>query len=266
MTTFQQLTRTTGFYHVLKAVIYRDLLIWFRYPIDAVLGILGNVFVFGMIFYGGRLITAQAINNTIEGLIVGYFLWTLSFGAYSGITNEIRAEASWGTLERHYITPFGFGPVVFAKAVAIIFRTFLTSSVILGVMLLMTETHLDIHFLTVLPVALLAITSALGLGFAMSGLSVLYKRISNLVNILQFALIGLISAPIFDLWWTKFLPLVQGSKLLQKAMTSGIYIWEFDPVALAILLGTAAFYLGIGYVTFSLTTKRARHLGTFGDY
>ncbi|UPM44730.1 ABC transporter permease [Halocatena salina] len=254
------------YYYLLKAVVYRDLLIWLRYPVDAALGLFMNVFFFGLMFYGGSLIAGQAINDSIEGLIVGYFLWTLSVGAYAGIAKDIQSEANWGTLERHYITPFGFGPVIFAKAVAILFRTFLTSFLVLIAMLLLTGTNLNLHLLTIITVAILTIASALGFGFAMGGLSVLYKRISNITNILQFAFIGLISAPVFDLWWTKFLPLAQGSSLLQRAMKNGVRVWEFPPLELAILLGSAVFYLGIGYVVLIFATRRSRHLGVLGDY
>jgi ABC-2 type transport system permease protein len=180
--------------------------------------------------------------------------------------NDIQSEASWGTLERHFMTPFGFGPVVFAKSVAIVFRTFLTSAAVLAVMLLVTGTTLELNLVTVLPVAVLTIVGALGLGLVMGGLGVLYKRISNLANILQFAFIGLISAPVFDLWWTRFLPLAQGSAMLQRAMRDGVRLWEFEPTALAVLVGTAVLYLGIGYAVFGLTTRRARRLGVLGDY
>jgi ABC-2 type transport system permease protein len=258
--------RSKRYYYLLRAVIYRDLLVWVRYPVNAALGLFMGVFFFGLMFYGGTLLAGQAITDSIEGLIVGYFLWTLSLGAYSGITNDIRSEASWGTLERHYTTPFGFGPVVLAKGVAIVFRTFLTSTVVLAVMLLMTGTRLDLNLLTIVPVAALAIATALGLGFAMGGLGVLYKQIGNVVNLLQFAFIGLISAPVFDLWWTKFLPLAHGSALLQRAMTDGVRLWEFEPAALSILVGTAVLYLGLGYGAFRLATRRARRLGVLGDY
>jgi len=260
------MSRSGGYYHLLKAVIYRDLLIWVRYPVDAALGLVMGVFFFGVMFYGGSLLAGEAIGESIEGLVVGYFLWTLSLGAYSGITNEIRSEASWGTLERHFITPFGFGPVMLAKAVAIVLRTFLTSAIVLAVMLLMTGTSLDLNVLTVVPVAILAIASALGLGFAMGGLSVLYKQIGNVLNLLQFSFIGLISAPAFDLPWLKALPLAQGSALLQRAMTEGVRLWEFEPAALAILVATAVGYLAAGYVAFGLATRRARRLGVLGDY
>ncbi|WP_436344182.1 ABC transporter permease [Natronorubrum sp. FCH18a] len=266
MTAARRPLRTGGYAHLLRAVIVRDLLIWLRYPINAALMLFMTVFFFGLMFYGGRLVAGEAFSDSIEGLIVGYFLWTLSTGAYSGITNDVRAEASWGTLERHYITPFGFGPVVLAKAVAIVFRTFLTSSVVLVVMLLMTGTRLDVHLVTVVPVATLAIASALGLGLAMGGLGVLYKRIGSVVNLLGFAFIGLISAPAFDLPWTAALPLVQGSALLQLAMTEGVRLWEFGPAALAVLVATAVGYLGLGYVVFGFATRRARRLGVLGDY
>jgi len=225
-----------------------------------------GVFFFGLMFYGGQMVAGQAITDTIEGLIVGYFLWTLALGAYSGVTNDVRAEASWGTLERHYMTPFGFGPVILAKSVAIVFRTFVTSSLVLAAMLVLSGTSLDLNLLTVVPVATLAIASAMGLGLVMGGLSVLYKRITNVVNLLQFTFIGLISAPAFDLWWAKFLPLAQGSGMLQVAMKDGRHLWEFAPIEIAILVGTAVLYLGLGYVAFGLATRRARRLGVLGDY
>ena len=263
---FREPVRTGGYYHLLKAVVYRDLLIWVRYPVNAALGLFMGVFFFALMFYGGTLVAGQAFSDSIEGLIVGYFLWTLSLGAYSGIMNDIQSEASWGTLERHFMTPFGFGPVVFAKSIAIVFRTFLTSAAVLALMLVITGTSLELNLVTVLPVATLTIIAALGLGLVMGGLGVLYKRISNVANILQFAFIGLISAPVFDLPWARFLPLAQGSAMLQRAMRDGVRLWEFEPTAIAVLVGTAVLYLGIGYAIFGLTTRRARRLGVLGDY
>jgi ABC-2 type transport system permease protein len=258
--------QTGGYAYLLRAVFYRDLVIWVRYPVDAVLGLTTAVFFFGLMFYGGTLVAGQAISDSIEGLVVGYFLWTLSVGAYSGVVSDVRSEASWGTLERHYMTPYRFGPVVLAKSLAIVVRTLLTSAVILAAMLLMTGTQLDLDAVTVVVVAGLAVVSALGVGLAMGGLGVLYKRIGNVVNLLQFAFVGLVSAPAFDLPWARALPLVQGSAMLQRAMTEGVRLWQFDPGSLAVLVGTAAVYLALGYVAFALATRRARRLGVLGDY
>lgn len=76
---------------------------------------------------------------------------------------------------------------------------------------------------------------------------VLYERISNVSNLLNFAFVGLVPAPIFDVWWTAVLPLVAGSALLQLAVTEDVRLWALNPALLAILVGTAVGYPVIGY-------------------
>jgi len=180
--------RPATYYHLARAVLYREYLIFVRYPANAIGGIVVALFFFGVLFYGGSLLAGQALADSLSGIIVGYFLWTLSVGAYSSVSNDIGSEVQWGTLERHITTPFGFAPVALLKGVAKVVRTFLTSAVVLAVMLLVTGTRLSLDPITVVVVAGLAITSVLGLGFAAGGITVLYKRIGNWLNLLQFGL------------------------------------------------------------------------------
>jgi len=247
-------------------VLAREFLLFVRYPANAIGGVVVSLFFFGVLFYGGRMVAGRALTDSLEGIIVGYFLWTLSVGAYSSVSNDIGSEVQWGTLERHITTPFGFAPVALCKGVAKVVRTFLTSAVILGVMLAVTGTNLRIDPITVVVVAGLAITSVLGLGFAAGGVTVLYKRVGNWLNLLQFGFIVLISAPVLDAPWTRVLPLAHGSALLQRAMVDGVRLWEFGAGELALLFGVAVGYLLGGYVVFHYATRRARRLGVLGDY
>jgi len=258
--------RRAGYRHLMRAVLYREYLVFVRYPANAIGGIVVALFFFGLLFYGGRMIAGQALTDSIEGIIVGYFLWTLSIGAYSSISNDIGSEVQWGTLERHIMTPFGFAPVALLKGVAKLVRTFLTSALILAVMLVMTGTALSLNVVTVVTVATLTVVSVLGLGFAAGGITVLYKRVGNWLSLLQFGFIVLISAPTFDLGWIRLLPLAHGSALLQRAMVEGTRLWEFSVVDLALLVGVAAGYLAGGYLVFQIATRRARRLGVLGDY
>ncbi|WP_372911661.1 ABC transporter permease [Salinigranum sp.] len=258
--------RPAGYRHLARAVLFREYLIFVRYPANAIGGIVISLFFFGLLFYGGQMVAGQALTDSLEGIIVGYFLWTLSVGAYSAISNDIASEVQWGTLERHLMTPFGFAPVVLLKGVAKVVRTFVTSSIILAAMLLVSGTALELNVVTVVPVATLAIVSVLGLGLAAGGVAILYKRIGNWLNLLQFGFIVLISAPAFDLGWTRFLPLAQGSALLQRAMVDGTRLWEFPAGDLAVLCAVAVGYLLFGYVVFQHATRRARRLGVLGDY
>lgn len=255
-----------GYGHLVRAVLYREYLVFVRYPANAIGGIVVALFFFGVLFYGGRMVAGRALTDSIEGLVVGYFLWTLSVGAYAAISNDIGSEVQWGTLERHVMTPFGFAPVVLLKGVAKLVRTFLTSGVILAVMLGVTDTTLRLNVLTVVAVAGLGVTSVLGVGLAAGGVAVLYKRIGNWLNLLQFGFVILISAPAFDLGWTRLLPLAHASALLQRAMVDGVRIWEFGAGDIALLVGVAAAYLVAGFVVFRVTTRRARRLGVLGDY
>ena len=252
--------------HLARAVLYREYLVFVRYPANAVGGIVVALFFFGVLFYGGRMIAGRALTDSIEGLVVGYFLWTLAVGAYAAISNDIGSEVQWGTLERHVTTPFGFAPVVLLKGMAKLVRTFLTSGIVLAVMLALTGTTLHLDVLTVGVVAALAVTSVLGVGLAAGGVAVLYKRIGNWLNLLQFGFVLLVSAPAFDLWWLRLLPLAHGSALLQRAMVDGTRLWAFPLPDLALLVGVAAAYLGLGFAVFRYTTGRARRLGVLGDY
>jgi ABC-2 type transport system permease protein len=258
--------RPATYLHLARAVLYREYLVFVRYPANAVGGIVVALFFFGLLFYGGRMLAGPALEESLSGLVVGYFLWTLSVGAYSAVSNDIGSEVQWGTLERHFTSPFGFAPVALAKGVAKVVRTFVTSSLVLAVMLLLTGARLELPAVTVVVVAGLAVASVLGLGFAAGGLSVLYKRVGTWLNLLQFGFVLLVSAPAFGLGWTRFLPLAQGSALLQRAMVDGVRLWEFPPVDLAVLLGVAVAYLLLGAVVFHYATRRARRLGVLGDY
>jgi len=258
--------RPATYYHLARAVLYREYLVFVRYPADAIGGVVVALFFFGVLFYGGRLLAGRALTDSIEGIVVGYFLWTLSVGAYSSVSNDIGSEVQWGTLERHITTPFGFAPVALLKGLAKVVRTFLTSAVILAVMLALTGTQLSLAPVTVVAVAGLAITSVLGLGFAAGGITVLYKRIGNWLNLLQFGFVVLISAPVIDTPWIRLLPLAHGSALLQRAMVEGVRLWEFGPGELGLLVAVAAGYLLGGYLVFHYATRRARRLGVLGDY
>ena len=258
--------RAATYYHLARAVLYREFLIFVRYPANAIGGIVVSLFFFAALFLGGQLLAGQALADSIEGIVVGYFLWTLSVGAYSSVSNDIGSEVQWGTLERHITTPFGFAPVALLKGVAKVVRTFITSAVILAVMLIATGTRLSLAPVTVVVVAGLSIVSVLGLGFAAGGVTVLYKRIGNWLNLLQFGFVALISAPVFDLPWTRVLPLAHGSAMLQRVMVDGVRLWEFSPADLGLLVAVAAGYLVGGYLVFQLATGRARRLGVLGDY
>lgn len=257
---------TAGYRHLMYAVLYRDLINWVRYPINATGVIIGQFVFFALIFFGGQAVAGPAFSGSIEALIIGYFLWTLSGQSYQGVVNIITREASWGTLERHFISPFGFKQVLLAKVAARVLRVTLLSVIVLLLMMILTRTWLELHLLTVVPILALTVLSIIGFGFAMGGLAVLYKQIDSVTDLFNFAIAGFIGAPLLDIVWLRALPLVQGSAMLQQAIIDGIHIWQFDLVSIGILGAVSLGYFIIGFVLFHLSQRRARNLGVLGDY
>ena len=52
--------RAAGYYHLARAVLYREFLLFVRYPANAVGGIVVSLFFFGVLFYGGRMLAGRA--------------------------------------------------------------------------------------------------------------------------------------------------------------------------------------------------------------
>jgi ABC-2 type transport system permease protein len=258
--------RLGGYRHVFRATLRRELLLFLRYPVNAVGLLVSFLVIFGVLLVGGRMLAGQAMADSIEGIIVGYLLWMLASTCYQGIASDVSAEAGWGTLERHLTTPYGFSAVMLAKSVAKLLFNVGYAAVLLVPMLLVTDTTLHLDLVTILPLVTLALASVFGIGFALGGLTVLYKNVGNWMTLVQTGLVGLIAAPVFETEWLMLLPLAQGSAMLQRAMTEGVRLWEFEPASLGLLVGTAVGYLFAGQAVFTLCQRRARKLGVLGDY
>lgn len=256
---------------LVASILRRRALLLYRYPLNTLAQLGGIVLFFVVVFFGGEAIVRAggaeaALGETFDGLIVGWFLWTMALAAYFGLTMSVIEESQWGTLERLYMTPYGFGAVMGSIAVARILESLLWGALSLVAMLAITGRTLSIDVLTVGPLSVLAVASAVGLGFVFGGLALLFKRIENLNQVIQVGIIGLVSAPATGIDALGYLPLVQGSAMLQRAMREGVALWGFPVGDLAVLGVTAVGYPITGYAVFALCTRRARRQGLMGHY
>ncbi|MFB6269113.1 MAG: ABC transporter permease [Halobacterium sp.] len=259
-------TGTRGYLRFFAASLRKRVLLMVRYPVNFFSNVASMLILFAGVFIGGRAIAPAAISDTIEGIIVGYLLWTLSMSAFSGLSWNVTRESQWGTLEQLFMSPFGFGRVMFAKTVVNVLVSFFTGSLVLVFMMALTGRWLAIDPLTLLPLGVLAVAPAVGIGFALGGLAVRFKRVENLFQIMQFVFIALIAAPVADYPLLKWVPLAQGSQLLQTAMKDGVPLWELPPGELGVLVVTAVGYLALGYTAFTYCQRWARREGVMGHY
>jgi ABC-2 type transport system permease protein len=241
-------------------------LLMYRYPVNTLSGLVVTFMLFSMVFFGGNALSARAMADSLEGIIVGFFLFTLAMTSFSGLAWRVIRESQWGTLQQMYMSPFGFGRVMFAHILVRVAQSFFWGGATLLFMLAVTGETLHLNTFTVFVVAVLAITPAIGIGFVFGGLALLYKRVENVFKIVQFGFLGLIAAPATGVEWVSLLPVTQGSIVLSTVMQDGLRLWEIPPAELALLVGTAVFYLFAGYAVFVRATHRARSRGVMGDY
>jgi ABC-2 type transport system permease protein len=259
--------RGTGNYRTLLwAQAKKRLLMMYRYPVNTLSGLAMTFIFFGMVFFGGRAVAGQALTDSLGGIIVGYFLWSMALGAFSGIARSVTQESEWGTLEQLYMSPFGYGRVMLAGIAVALLESIVWGGVTLAFMLAVTGETLHLPVGTVVVLTVLAVAPAVGLGFFFGGLALLYKRVENVFNIMQFVLIGLIAAPTVGVFWVRLLPIAQGSYLLTRSMQEGLRLWELPPTEVGLLVGTAVVYFGLGYATFQWMGTRAREQGLMGHY
>ncbi|GKZ14428.1 ABC transporter permease [Haladaptatus sp. T7] len=251
---------------LVKVMVSKHLILLVRYPVNTVARLLTLIILFAVVFFGGQAVSGAALTDSLDGIIVGFFLFTLSIIAYSGLAWNVTREAQWGTLERLFMSPHGLGTVMAVKTVVNVCMSVLWAGVLLVFMMLTTGRWLTIDPLTVVPLVLLTLMSVIGIGFLFAGLALVYKRIENVFQIVQFGFIGLIAAPTGDIEWLKLLPVAHGSYLTRMAMQNGIRLWEFPTSELALFVATSVFYLVVGYYCFYRAGITARTRGVMGHY
>jgi ABC-2 type transport system permease protein len=259
-------TASTRYRTLFRAVAYKRAILLIRYPVNTLSTLVSIYAVFALIFFGGRAVAGPELTGSLDGIVVGFFLFTMTIVAFSSLAWDMTREAQWGTLEQLFMSPYGFGRVVVTKVIVNVGFSLLWGAVILALMLVTTDRSLTVDVVTVVPIAVLALASAVGVGFVFAAMALLYKRVENVFQLVQWGFIGLIAAPVGAYPALKVLPLAQGSGMLQVAMRDGVRIWEFAPADLAILIAVAVGYFGAGYLVFQSAQRRARRKGLLGKY
>lgn len=251
----------------LFSVVFRkQIILLVRYPVNTGTQFLTMVILFGLILFGGQAVVGPALTESLDGIIVGFFIWTLAIIAFAQLAWNVTREAQWGTLERLFISPHGFGTVMLTKMVVNVLLSFIWGFSILLIMMALSGHWLTVDPLTVIPLGLLTLGSIGGVGFLFAGLALLYKRIENVFQLVQWAFIVLIAAPVGSYGWLKLLPVSHGSYLLRRAMEDGVRLWEFAPGDLGLLVLTSLAYFLAGFYCLHRAQLRARRKGLMGQY
>ncbi len=256
------------YWHVAVGISMRNVLQLRRYMFNTASQLVMFYVIFLLIFFGTKAVGGSAISvgETLEGIIVGYFLWTLSIYAYGDMSSGIMAEAQMGTLEQLYLSRTGFWFVSACSSAVNLIVYLLISTVLLLAAMVSTGKWLQLDLISILPVLLLTLIGPYGVGFIVGGLALVFKRVQVVSQIMQFFFLGFLLIPVTIYPLAKYLPLAMGNVLVRRIMVDGLRLWEVPPRELVVLTATGLFYLVLGIAVFSYATRVARTRGLLGQY
>ena len=189
------------------------------------------------------------------------------------MSGGITGEASIGTLEQLYMSPVPTWLVFVGRVIA----TFVKGTVmvaLLGVILAMILPVTLPLELAALPPFVLTMVGLFGFGYAIGGLTLVFKQISSvsslLTNVLLFlngALLPVHHSPAWLETVAVFLPTTQGIIVLRKVVIDGASltaVWQDGSIVF--LAVQSILFLIVGWILFNIGEQVAKRRGTLGQY
>ncbi|MDS0260072.1 ABC transporter permease [Haloarcula sp. S1CR25-12] len=249
---------------LVRVTFEKESIILRRYWFNTVGGIGATYVMFLLIFFGGRTVTPTLVTENLTGIIVGFFIWTMSWSSFQTSAQTLSREARWGTLEQTYMSPFGLFTVISTRITVQLSYTLVIGHIMLLFMMIPTGTWVWIDPLSVVPLAVVTMLSATGLGYAFGGLALVYKRVSSIFMIVQVLLLGAISSP--ATLFTNLLPLAWGTDLIVVVISQGTSLWQLPLTDLGGVSAVTIGYLVVGYGVFGYAMKVTKRRGIMGHY
>ena len=256
------------YWYVFLGIMWHNLLTFKRYVFNTLSSLVTLYLVFVLLFFGARSVGGPgfALSGTQDGLIIGYFIWSLAIFTFSELSWGLTNEAQQGTLEQLYLSPVGFRFVAAARSVSNLMLTLVANFLILLLAMATAGRWLSVDLVSLIPILLLTIIGVIGLSFAIGGLALIHKRIQAFLQLMQFVLVGFIAIPWAQFPWARYLPLAMGNHLSRQVMAEGLRLWQLNPGDLLVLGATAVGYLVLGVFAFGWAERVARDRGLLGQY
>jgi len=178
--------------NIFKASLYKQLIEKKRYFFNTIANIIVFYIIFIVIFLGFKFfnktsaITPNNYGNTLEGIIVSYYTWTMIMATYTYSSFNIMDDIKKGTLEQLMITPIKYSRLLTIDNLINILIFSMLSLIILFMLMLTTGHWLNFNLISIIILILIGMISILGIGLLLSGLAIKFKKIESILSAMQF--------------------------------------------------------------------------------
>lgn len=255
-------------FRLFAAEFRRSALLMQRYIGNTIGSIVGITLVFLALFYGAQFISGvNSFGDRLDTLVVGYTLWTLILFVLAEVSSDAQQEAQSGTLEQVCLSPFGLTRVFVLRSLANMLWMLCTNAVVLALLLLITGVRLQVNAWVIIPIVGVLL-SAYGVAFVFGSLALGAKKIHQLLNLVNFALLFLLMTPFENMNPTvhaavSVLPLVPSAEGLRHTLVQGL---PLDPMQVAVILLSGAAWFALGLFAFRAADRSVRARGVLNSY
>lgn len=249
------------------ANFWKNLIEFKRYYFDSISGILTILVFFYLIFFGVKTVGGgtPGFGKTLDGIIVGYFMWLMFVFSFQGVSWGIIEEAQRGTLEQVFMSPIPFEFQLFSRIIGNFVLNVSMVVVLMYFAAFTTGRTLNFDFLTLIYLLIVGVMCATGIGMIIGGIALIFKRVSSFVQIVT---IGSLAFTMIDPKTPimKFIPMSQVSYLMRQMAINKIGIMEFPFIEHLYLWLVSLLYLSLGIFIFRLFEKKAMRTGALSQY
>jgi ABC-2 type transport system permease protein len=265
-----RLTYRAAYAEAVKGVL---LILSYRFSNVAYLATFVFVFIGIGFFTGGGRLQAESL----ESALLGYLIWFFGVKVVEHMAFMLSEEARAGTLEQMFMTPAPLGLVMVGRALGTLAVAAVQAAIIGGSLILLLRLPLRFDPAAVAagaPVFALTLVGLFGFGFGAAGLTIVFKQIGPVVNMVQNLLLFLSGAllPVDRLppaleAFARTLPTTQGIAVLREVVFGGSSLADvWADGSLPWLTFHSALYFFLGWVVYARCEAVARRQGTLGQY
>ncbi|MEO1290616.1 MAG: ABC transporter permease [Chloroflexota bacterium] len=249
----------------------KGLIILWDYKFSMFTQLLGIFFVFiGIMFFVGQgSITQEQVASTVIGFIITFY----AMETVSNMSWALQNEAQVGTLEQMYMSPAPTPLVILGRSFASLVSGTVEMVIVVIATMLLFQVTLPFSW-AVIPILLITLVGLLGFGYLIGGLTLIFKQIGPIANLMQnFLLIGngtFLPVSMMPAWLSAIsltLPSTYGIVLMRRIMLDGETFMMLVRDGSIMWLGVQSVaYFIAGWLIYKFCERIARNQGTLGQY
>ena len=247
-------------FNLFKGTFLRSITEIKRYFLNWISSMISMFIIYFLIIFGFKTFGGPSIGDTVQAAALGYFTWLLMLTTMGDLSWTIMNEVNRGMIEQEFLSPYG--PLT-------VFIFYELSNLLLSFPLLFFMMILMFSFAgitIVLPasfyaVMILAMLQSMGMGFILGGITLMYKRTNALLQLMQFAVIGLLFINAHG-WKALLIPIAPHFALMRdilsgKSINNVYFIYT--------VIGTIL-WLSLGFIVFRFFERKVRISGNLSLY